>query len=98
MGKTLVEHCAVIEDPGLGRVAHDLTEMLVIVTCAMFSEVEIFLDIAEWARHKEAWLRRFLCLDNGLQILSRPESQASSIACPTSRKSGKSAMCLRTSA
>ncbi len=51
MGKTLVEHFAVIEDPRQGRVAHDLTEMLVIVTCAMFSEVETFVDIAEWARH-----------------------------------------------
>ena len=66
MGKTLVEHFAVIEDPRRGRVAHDLTEMLVIVTCAMFSEVETFVDIAEWARHKEDWLRRFLRLDNGL--------------------------------
>jgi predicted transposase YbfD/YdcC len=66
MGKTLVEHLAVIEDPRRGRVAYDLTEILVIVTCAMFSEVETFVDIAEWARHKEAWLRRFLRLDNGL--------------------------------
>lgn len=57
---------AVIEDPRQGRVTHDLVEMLVIVTCALFSEVETFVDIAEWARYKEAWLRRFLRLENGL--------------------------------
>lgn len=66
MGKSLVEHFAAIEDPRRGRVAHDLVEMLVIVTCALFAEVETFVDIAEWARFKEPWLRRFLRLENGL--------------------------------
>ena len=66
MNKSLVERFAVIEDPRKGRVTHDLVEMLVIVTCALFSEVETFVDVAEWARYKEAWLRRFLRLENGL--------------------------------
>lgn len=61
-----MEHFAVIEDPRRGRVAHDLTEMLVIVTCALFSEVETFVDIAAWAHYKEPWLRRFLRLPNGV--------------------------------
>ncbi|MCB1950889.1 MAG: hypothetical protein H6944_14245 [Zoogloeaceae bacterium] len=32
----------------------------------MFSEVETFVDIAEWARHKGTWPSRFLRQDNGL--------------------------------
>ena len=66
MGNCLVTRFSVIEDPRKGRVEHDLVEMLVIVTCALFSEVETFVDIAEWARYKEPWLRQFLRLDNGL--------------------------------
>ncbi|MCL2589962.1 MAG: ISAs1 family transposase [Betaproteobacteria bacterium] len=66
MAKNLVEHFSIIEDPRRGRVAYELTEILVIVTCALFSEVETFVDIAYWARVKEPWLRRFLRLRNGL--------------------------------
>jgi predicted transposase YbfD/YdcC len=66
MAKNLVEHFSIIEDPRRGKVAFELTEILVIVTCALFSEVETFVDIAHWARLKEAWLRRFLRLKNGL--------------------------------
>lgn len=66
MGKSLVEHFAVIEDPRRGPVTHNLVEMLVIACCALFSEVETFVDMAEWARYKEAWLRGFLRLEHGL--------------------------------
>ena len=66
MPKNLVEHFSIIEDPRRGRVAYDLTEILVIVTCALFSEVETFVDIADWAEFKEPWLRRFLPLKNGV--------------------------------
>jgi hypothetical protein len=60
------EHFAVIEDPRRGPVTHNLVEMLVIACCALFSEVETFVDMAEWARYKEAWLRGFLRLEHGL--------------------------------
>ena len=43
----LVEHFSIIEDPRRSRVAYDLTEILVIVTCALFAEVESFVDIAD---------------------------------------------------
>jgi predicted transposase YbfD/YdcC len=66
MGKCLVEHFATIEDPRRGRVSYDLGEMLVIVTCALFAQVETFVDIADWARTRESWFRRFLRLENGL--------------------------------
>lgn len=66
--KTLAEHFTEIEDPRRTGFAHrhDLVEMLVITTCALFSEVEGFEDIARWARVKESWLRRFLPLKNGI--------------------------------
>lgn len=66
--KTLVEHLSEIGDPRRPGYAHrhDLVEILVISVCAMFSEVEGFEDIADWARVKEPWLRRFLKLKNGI--------------------------------
>lgn len=66
--KALAEHFSEIEDPRRTGFAHrhDLVEMLVITTCALFSEVEGFEDIAHWARIKESWLRRFLTLKNGI--------------------------------
>lgn len=66
--KTLAEHFSEIEDPRRTGFAHrhELVEMLVITTCALFSEVEGFEDIAGWARVKEPWLRRFLTLKNGI--------------------------------
>ena len=66
--KALAEHFSEIEDPRRTGFAHrhDLVEMHVIATCALFSEVEGFEDIARWARVKEPWLRRFLTLKNGV--------------------------------
>ncbi len=66
MPRNLVEHFSIIEDPRRGRVEYDLTEILVIVTCALFAEVETFVDIADWAEFKAPWLRRFLALKNGV--------------------------------
>jgi predicted transposase YbfD/YdcC len=65
--KSLVEYLGEIEDPRTGNgKRHDLVEVLVIAICAIFAEVEGFEDMAEWARVKEAWLRGFLRLENGI--------------------------------
>lgn len=45
---------------------HDLQEMLVIAICATLSDVNTFEDVAFWATQKEAWLKRFLRLENGI--------------------------------
>jgi predicted transposase YbfD/YdcC len=45
---------------------HDLQEMLVIAICATLSDVDTFEDVAFWATQKEAWLKRFLKLANGI--------------------------------
>lgn len=59
---------AEIEDPRRAGYAHrhDLQEMLVIAICATLSDVDSFEDIAFWAGQKEAWLKRFLKLENGI--------------------------------
>jgi len=76
--KTLADYFAEIEDPRRTGFAHrhDLVEMLVITTCALFSEVEGFEDIARWARVKESWLRRFLPFTQGQRPSQhRPDPQ-----------------------
>ena len=45
---------------------HDFQEILVISIAAMLSDSDTVEDIAYWARKKEAWLRRFLVLKNGV--------------------------------
>jgi hypothetical protein len=45
---------------------HDFQEILVIAIAAMLSDADNVEDIAFWARKKEAWLRRFLVLKNGI--------------------------------
>lgn len=45
---------------------HDFQEILVIAIAAMLSDSDTVEDIAYWARAKEAWLRRFLVLRNGI--------------------------------
>ncbi len=66
--KTLAAYFSEIEDPRRTGFAHrhDLVEILVVATCALFSEVEGFEDIVRWAHVKEDWLRRFLVLKNGI--------------------------------
>jgi predicted transposase YbfD/YdcC len=66
--RPLLACLAEIDDPRRAGYAHrhDLQEMLVIAICATLSDVNTFEDIAFWARQKEAWLKRFLKLKNGI--------------------------------
>lgn len=45
---------------------HDFQEILVIAIAAMLSDCDTVEDIAYWAYMKQAWLRRFLTLKNGI--------------------------------
>jgi len=64
---TLMEHLAEVPEPRTGHyIAHPLTEILVIAVCAIFAGAESFVEVVEWAEVKEAWLRRFLPLKNGM--------------------------------
>jgi hypothetical protein len=65
---TLVECLGETED--LRRASngslHDLPEILMIVVCAMLSNIGTFEDFALWAQAKEACLSRFLVLRHGI--------------------------------
>jgi hypothetical protein len=45
---------------------HDFLEILVIAISAVLSDCDTIEDMAEWGRTKEAWLREFLVLRNGV--------------------------------
>ena len=47
-------------------VLHNLQEILVITICAVLANNDNFEDIVLWARAKQAWLRTFLTLKNGI--------------------------------
>ena len=64
----LMSCLAQIEDPrrpGYAR-RHDLQEILAIAVCAVLCDMHSFEEMAFWAEHKEAWLKRFLKLEGGI--------------------------------
>ena len=67
MLQALIAELASIEDPRCAwKVEHRLLDILVIAVCAVLGEAETFEDIALYGRCKEAWLRGFLALPNGI--------------------------------
>ena len=63
----LIAELASIEDPRCAwKVEHRLLDILAIAVCAVLGEAETFEDIALYGRCKEAWLRGFLALPNGI--------------------------------
>jgi predicted transposase YbfD/YdcC len=64
---TLVAHFADLVDPRVeGRTDHDLLDIVVLALCGVMSGAEGWDDIEAWGREREAWLRRFLRLRNGI--------------------------------
>jgi hypothetical protein len=45
---------------------HELTDILVIATCAVIAGADGWEQVAEYGRRKEAFFRRFLALPNGI--------------------------------
>src|SRR5690242_7845786 len=67
MLEALIATFETIEDPRCEwKVEHRLIDILVIAVCAVLGEAETFEDIALYGRCKEAWLRGFLALPNGI--------------------------------
>lgn len=67
-GKNLMDCLSEIDDPRRpsNGTLHDFREILVIAIAAVLSDSDTVEDIAEWARTREVWLRRFLVLKNGV--------------------------------
>ncbi len=67
MATSIWEHFSVIPDPRVDRTKlHKLEDILVIVLCAVICGAETWVDIVDFARAKEAWLRTFLELPHGI--------------------------------
>src|SRR3712207_3464215 len=67
MLEALIAEFETLDDPRCEwKVEHRLLDILVIAVCAVLGEAESFEDIALYGRCKEAWLRRFLALPNGI--------------------------------
>jgi predicted transposase YbfD/YdcC len=67
MATSIWEHFSVIPDPRVERTKlHTLEDILIMVTCGVLCGAETWVDIADFAKAKEAWLRTFLALPNGI--------------------------------
>lgn len=63
----LIERFADLPDARVeGRTDHDLLDIVVLALCAVMSGAEGWDDIEDWGREREAWLRRYLGLRNGI--------------------------------
>jgi hypothetical protein len=67
MAASIWEHLSIIADPRVDRTKlHKLEDILVIVLCAVLCGAETWVDIVDFAKAKEAWLRTFLELRHGI--------------------------------
>jgi predicted transposase YbfD/YdcC len=63
----LIERFADLPDARVeGRTDHDLLDIVVLALCAVMSGAEGWDDMEDWGREREAWLRRYLPLRNGI--------------------------------
>ena len=63
----LIEGFANLPDARVeGRTDHDLLDIVVLALCAVMSGAEGWDDIEDWGCEREAWLRRYLRLRNGI--------------------------------
>lgn len=67
MATSIWEHFSVLPDPRVDRTKlHKLSDIITIVICAVICGAETWVDIADFGRAKEPWLRTFLELPNGI--------------------------------
>ena len=63
----LVECLSGISDPRMDRTKkHLLIDILVITVCAYVSGADNWIEVVEWAKSREDWLRKFLVLPAGI--------------------------------
>jgi predicted transposase YbfD/YdcC len=61
------EHFADLPDPRVDRCKrHGLLEVVTVALCAVICGADTWVDVAQFGRSKEAWLRTFLALPNGI--------------------------------
>ena len=63
---TIQESFTVVEDPRGSNSSHLLIEIIVIAICAAICGADNWVEVEEYGKAKEAWLRRFLELRHGI--------------------------------
>ena len=67
MATSIWEHFCVLPDPRVDRTKlHKLEDILTIALCAVICGAETWVDMADFGRAKETWLRTFLELPHGI--------------------------------
>ncbi len=63
---SIVEHFGQVKDPRHMGVEHSLVEIITIAICGVVCGADNWVEIEEFGRAKEEWLRTFLILPNGI--------------------------------
>lgn len=64
---SIIEHFSALTDPRMDRTKlHKLIDIVTIALCGMICGADTWVDIENFGRAKEAWLRQFLELPNGI--------------------------------
>lgn len=64
---SLFEHFSIVSDPRIDRnKEHKLIDIITITICAVICGADTWVDIADFGVAKEAWLKKFLELRNGV--------------------------------
>lgn len=67
VGNSIIEHFSSLSDPRiLLKTRHKLIDIIVITICAVIAGADDWVDICEYARFKEQWLKTFLELPGGI--------------------------------
>jgi predicted transposase YbfD/YdcC len=67
MATSIWEHFHILPDPRVERAKlHKLEDILTIAICAVICGAETWMDIADFGKAKQAWLRSFLELPHGI--------------------------------
>jgi len=67
MATSILEYFSTLPDPRVQRTKlHKLEDILTITICAVICGAETWVDIADFGKAKETWLRTFLELPNGI--------------------------------
>jgi len=64
---SISRHFSELSDPRIERAKrHELIDIVTIALCGTICGADNWVEIAEWGRAKEGWLRQFLALPNGI--------------------------------
>lgn len=62
----LAQHFGDLEDPRDTNIRHQLIDMLFIAICAIICGADTWVEVENFGHQKEAWLRQYLALPNGI--------------------------------